>query len=73
MMLAKQAGMSYGKWKALQPIVPAKKNDIPEVLSPCEWCGKTFKPRKNKRFCGSSCRDKARYARTKKDGRSEGE
>ena len=72
MVLAKQAGMSYGKWKALQPIAPAKKKDIPEVLSTCEWCGKPFAAKKNKRFCGSSCSDKAWYARSKKGGRSEG-
>ena len=55
MMLAKQAGMSYGKWKAMQPVVAV----IPEGWATCEYCGGPFKPIKKKRFCDSTCRDKA--------------
>jgi hypothetical protein len=29
-MLAKQSGLSYGKWKAMQPIVEIKKPEIQE-------------------------------------------
>lgn len=54
-MLARQAGMSYGKWKAMQPVVAS----IPEGWATCEYCGGQFKPRKKKRFCDSTCRDKA--------------
>ena len=59
-MLAKQAGMSYGQWKALQPIIPIAKREIPDGWRRCEWCGKPFKPvRGGKRFCEASCRTEA--------------
>lgn len=59
-MLARQASMSYGKWKALQPVVvPEKKLEVPEGWQPCEECGKRFKPGKGKRFCEEACRLKA--------------
>lgn len=60
-MLASQAGMSYGKWKALQPVVPiaTKKEEIPEGWKACEYCGKQFKPRNGKRFCDGECRKAA--------------
>ena len=57
-MLAKQAGMSYGQWKALQPVVQVEKK-IPEGWKPCEWCGKLFEGHKNKRFCEYYCREEA--------------
>ncbi len=59
-MLARQANMSYGKWKALQPVVvPEKKTEVPEGWQACEECGKHFKPGKGKRFCEEACRLKA--------------
>lgn len=59
-MLAKQAGLSYGKWKALQPIVPiVKKTTIPEGWKKCEYCGTHFKPHKGQRFCQVYCRQQA--------------
>ncbi len=64
-MLARQAGMTYGKWKAMQPIVPIEKPEIPEGWVKCEECGKAFPPRNKKRFCDGVCRraayEKNRY------------
>lgn len=42
--LARQAGMSYGKWKAMQNPVKINK-EIPEGWSVCQWCGQPFKPK----------------------------
>ena len=59
-MLAKQAGLSYGKWKALQPIAPiVKKKEIPAGWKPCEYCGEAFKPKRGQRFCQVHCRQQA--------------
>lgn len=62
-MLAKQANMSYGKWKALQPIVPiVREETIPEGYKKCELCGKPFKPYKGlQKYCDGSCRVQAYY------------
>ena len=57
-MLAKQAGMSYGQWKALQPVVKFEKTN-PEGWATCEYCGKLFRKTKNKRFCDIGCRTDA--------------
>ena len=62
-MLAKQAGMSYGQWKALQPIVTVEKQKIPEGWKTCKHCGKPFKPIQGKQFCDIYCRQKAYTAR----------
>lgn len=58
-MLAKQAGMSYGKWKAMQEPVKVDENYVPEGWRKCEYCGKAFKKANGKRFCDISCREKA--------------
>ena len=64
-MLAKQANMSYGKWKALQPVVSAEKPEtIPEGWKLCEYCKKPFKPFNGmQRYCEYSCREKGYYER----------
>ena len=52
------AGMSYGKWKALQGIkVPEKKVEgIPEGWKACKHCGKPFKPnRASQLYCEIEC------------------
>ena len=59
-MKAMKAGMSYGKWKALQPVVPAEEKPLPEGWLNCERCGKPFKKRGGtKRFCNDECRSVA--------------
>lgn len=44
------AGMSYGKWKAMQQPVKAE-SGLPEGWKICPQCGKKFKAGKNKKFC----------------------
>ena len=62
-MLARQAGMTYGKWKALQPVLPLEEKPLPEGWKKCEGCDVYFKPRGCQRFHDDSCREKARWKR----------
>ena len=69
-MLAREAEMSYGRWKALQyqqqkqETQPEPKGEIPEGWVPCEWCKKLFKPKtKHQRFCESYCQQQSFYSR----------
>ena len=57
-MLAREAGMSYGKWKALQ--TKEVKEVVEKQLDPnmniCPECGKAFKKRASKQiYCDSYC------------------
>lgn len=66
--MALAAGMSYGKWKAMQ--APAKitpKTDMPEGWRKCEWCGTWYKPKTKRpqKFCELSCQVNCREARRK--------
>lgn len=55
-LLARQAGTSYGKWKAAQD-PSTKKRTIPDGWKQCKGCGKAFKPRSsNHVYCDMSCR-----------------
>ena len=65
-MLAKQAGMSYGKWKAMQPLVKKIPVVIPDGWKPCEFCGKPFKRTQGRRFCDIGCRNQAYAEKNKK-------
>ncbi len=67
-MLARQAGMTYGKWKAMQPRVEVKKPAIPDGWRPCVHCGKAFKGKNGKRFCDDACRRTAYEKRKRKGG-----
>ena len=67
-MLARQAGMSYGKWKAMQPVVETKKPEIPEGHIKCE-CGAFFKTRCDHQLC-PDCRKK-KYDRERKRKRAD--
>lgn len=58
--------MSYGKWKALQPVVDIEKPDVPDGMVTCEWCRKPFKKRNHKRFCDDYCRTQAYAEKQKK-------
>ena len=53
---AKQAGMSYGKWKAMQPQQEKQDEKIPDGWIKCLHCGKPFKPTPNQKFCEYYCR-----------------
>ena len=60
-MLAKQAGLSYGQWKALQPVVPIKAEKIepPKEWKTCPLCGTKFPEKGGKRFCNYECQHRA--------------
>lgn len=61
------AGMSYGKWKALQPRAEENAQAIPDGWKACAHCGKPFKfAQGGKRFCCIECREEAYYLRTGK-------
>ena len=61
---ALRAGMSYGKWKALQwekagmPAIRKQQEVDPEANTICRYCGKGFYAKfKHKRvFCSEECR-----------------
>ena len=56
--MATAAGMTYGKWKALQ--TPQKiTRKIPDGWRLCEFCGKPFKKNGAQRFCEIGCRNLA--------------
>lgn len=66
--LARQAGMSYGKWKATQPVVAIKKPTIEEAdekAFPCGFCGKmiTDHNHRGRRYCDDRCANNARWKR----------
>ena len=59
-MLAKQAGMSYGQWKAMQPKQQAKPKELPEGYKKCIGCGKVFYTDvKVQKYCDAVCRVQA--------------
>ena len=58
-MLASQAGLSYGKWKALQPATAPTKEAELAGLKVCLHCEKAFSGRKNQKYCSLECRGKA--------------
>lgn len=63
---AAAAGMSYGKWKALQEHKPNKPKEEENLCADgnkiCEYCGEEFTPsRKTQRFCCDRCYHKAYY------------
>lgn len=62
---ARAAGMSYGKWKALQSDPVREKNGTLEGWLVCQYCGKPFKP-KTKRpqiYCEIYCQREAQKER----------
>ena len=61
------AGMSYGKWKAMQPVVAVDPKVIPDGWKRCEYCGKLFKGAVNKRFCDYYCRTESYNERMRKE------
>lgn len=67
-MLAEKAGMSYGRWMALQPVIPIVKPEIPEGAVKCEGCGMIFFTKSKKRFCDEVCRRQS-YERKKREER----
>jgi RNase P subunit RPR2 len=73
---AKAAGMSYGRWKAMQenPVVIKKKVEIPETWKICPHCKKPFKPNQNgskQIYCEISCQRGAQRERNIANGKSQ--
>lgn len=62
---ARAAGMSYGKWKALQSEPVKEKKGIPEGWLVCKYCGKPFKPKvkRNQIYCEAYCQAEAQKER----------
>ena len=72
---ARKAGMTYGKWKALQPRVevvmpkqeekkPVAKKELPKRV--CRYCGKEFTgDNGNSLYCGYDCSYEAQKVRQK--------
>ena len=61
-MLARQANMSYGKWKAMQePVKIAPKSKLPEGWIRCEWCRTPFKlkTKRLRKYCDIGCQRQA--------------
>ena len=54
---AKAAGMSYGRWKAMQEPGEPLKRKVYGNPCVCAWCGKTFyyKSGHKKKYCDSIC------------------
>lgn len=64
--LALAAGMSYGKWKAMQaPVQIVKKDETPDGWRECEYCGSKFKARRNQRFCDYYCQERAYHSKNR--------
>ena len=60
------AGMSYGKWKAMQGYSELKKKDeIPEGWRACKHCGKPFKPINKQIYCEFACQKAAQKEQMK--------
>ena len=66
-MLAKQAGMSYGKWKAMQQQVVVEKK-MPDGFVVCAYCGEQFKPKtkRKQKYCGAECCNRASHEKRMK-------
>ena len=61
---ALKAGMSYGRWKAMQSNPVQVEQESPEGWKECVLCGKLFKPSKgNQKYCEFNCQRIAREAR----------
>lgn len=64
------AGMSYGKWKAMQdkPVVIEKKADeLEPVKKICKYCGKPFIPRsyRSQLYCDIYCQQEEKKERNR--------
>lgn len=70
------AGMSYGKWKALQPVaVKEEKPSLPIYdMRKCAFCGLEFRQTyssSRKKYCGDWCRKAAYDKRCRERQRGE--
>lgn len=65
---AKAAGMSYGKWKAMQSAPVEVKKEIPDGWRVCEYCGRPYKPKtkRSQKYCEVYCAKHANDERNRK-------
>lgn len=62
----KNAGMSYGQWKATHPIIRVVDADDGAMEKSCAHCGERFKTRnKRKIYCCERCGQLEQQARRK--------
>lgn len=67
-MLARQANMSYGKWKAMHYVPPKPVDPVAVVIEAkkeerrCLMCGVVIR-KKNKKYCNEYCGQQYRYRR----------
>jgi endogenous inhibitor of DNA gyrase (YacG/DUF329 family) len=71
---AQEAGMSYGKWKALHPHTPDEDDEEEQEITPgavianCEYCGEKFvKTTKAKRFCCATCQNRYNHEKRQRE------
>lgn len=67
-------GVSYGKWKATQPIREIPKVEVVcEYEKACEHCGKIFEvfTKRERKYCSLNCGVLARYYRKAERKRNE--
>ena len=67
------AGMSYGKWKAMQdPVTIVKKDEIPDGWLVCQLCGQPFKPKHRgvQKYCESECQRQAQIVKYRQNKRN---
>lgn len=52
-------GVSYGLWRASQPVQNVEKTGIPEGWRVCQYCGKAYKPKSKRltKYCGAECKE----------------
>ena len=62
---ARAAGLSYGRWKAMQP-PPTEEPIELRGLKLCKYCGEPFKPRTTQIYCNMDCQYLARLERQRK-------
>lgn len=60
-ILAVEAGMTYGKWKAAQAKAQQSVTDdgFHKSLVKCPWCGTHFKPNRSQKYCCQDCKRQA--------------
>ena len=74
--MAMAAGMSYGRWKAMQePVEQENHTEIEPELVVCKCCGKQFRPKVKRRqiYCDFFCQREAQYQRERHLRESEAE
>ena len=63
---ARAAGMTYGRWKALQDEQPKAEKGLPDGWKECAFCGKPFKQNLNQKYCDILCSKRAYRAKKKR-------